>query len=519
MNNLTPKLLINNKKNQIIFFSFLIFSLILLFLGIPYTKWYFKTDDFGNIYHCFIKSYKDIIKFVYEGNIEHASHACNDLHDQHFLGGLYRPMSFIYYLPQVFLFGTNAYGYFLITIILHALNSVLLFLIFTKIISPIFSFLFTMYFAFHPTLIWLGWISAQTYFTEFLTLIFLLFFLKKYLDTNQIKFYLFSCVLFLMNIYLKEQTIVLPIWIIWATYIYKTFKLNSQKSVFTKLKVSLILSSGYWLIIFFYLFTRALIFPIRVINTNTPTSLTFALNLHSFLNRQKERFFDFVTYIADFLNLSLLPKNHQIIKGSLIIILIIFLFILFINSKNKIISLFLLFSILLFSWPALLIHYQPRYIYISLAFFILLIIFLLKSQKSTNLFAKYKKTIMCILSLTICINATYLTIQLTAKEKLLNHIKISLMNLIKKDELQNAITNNHALCFYNLPYYFRQGTAQATWMLTNKSNYPIYVYLTKPPISTIYKLGYNHIPNPKTVNKNILYITWDYDKSEFIFDY
>lgn len=487
--------------NKKILLSIILFLLIFVILGLPYTNWGFKTDDFANIYHCFIKSYKDIIRFFYEGDIERLSLPSNATATCHFLRGLYRPMSFIYYLPQVYLFGINPYFYHLSTIAIHAINSVLLFNIFTTIIPINFAFLAALYFGFHPTLIWIGWISAQTYFTELLVLIFLILNLKKYLDTNKIKYYIYSCILFILNIYLKEQTFVLPIWIIAATYIYNSKIMNITKSKLQILKESIKVSIGFWLILTFYFITRALIFPIDL-NPKEHTSFTFSLSLNSFLSRQKERFFDLVTYIANFFNLNIVPQNHQLIKGTLILFISTILIYLFIKNTKKSLITFLIFSVLIFSWPAILMHYQPRYIYLSLAFFVLTMIVLFKYQETKSFIYNYQKTFATFLLILISVNGVYLTKELKKNEAIRHNVMQAFTSLIQEKTIQDAINANKNLHFFNLNQYFEIGIAQAMWMLSGKSDFNVYSSKEKPD----------------KINPHTIYITLDSEKSKFIID-
>ncbi|MCG2756587.1 hypothetical protein L6269_03825 [Candidatus Dependentiae bacterium] len=432
-------------KNNKIFVSTILFLIIISILGIPFYNWGFKTDDWGNLYYCNIKSYKCILNYFTQGNIENLYNPSNvdsAIKIQSFLQGLFRPMSFIYYLPQYCLFSTNAYGYYLVTIAFHALNSVILFNIFTYFAPIIFAFLASLFFAFHPSLWnWLGWTSAQTYQIELFVFLISILFLKKYLDSEKLKFYLISCTLFASNLFLKEQTIVFPFWVIFAIYFYE--KVQNIKNIRFALKISI----GYWLVAIFYLITRASMFPI---NSNAGT-FNCELNLSSFFNRMGLRIFDFVTYISDMFMLTWLPKNHQIINGLIIISLAVILLFLFMHNRKKLNIIFLLFSVLIFSWPAILIQYQPRYIYISIPFFIMGIIFLFSySNLNFNFFKN--KNLYSILSVSlIIIFALFLHNKLKLREKVLNHISTSFKELINNKIIQNQIKNkNHYVLLHFL---------------------------------------------------------------------
>ena len=548
------------KINKKIVLSITLFLIIILVLGIPFYQWGFKNDDWSNLNNCIIKSYKDILNYFTQGNIEclyNPSNVDSSIKIQSFLQGLFRPLSFIYYLPQYFLFSTHAYGYYLTTIIFHALDTVILFNIFANFISIFFAFFASLFFAFHPSLWnWLGWTSAQTYQIELFVFLISILFLKKYLDSGKISFYLISCTLFTANLFLKEQTIVFPFWVIFAIYFYE--KTKNIKNVKFALKISI----GYWLVALFYLITRASMFPI---NSNAKT-FNCELNVSSFLNRLIVRVFDFVTYIADMLMLTWLPKNHQIINGLIILIFIIIFLILFIKNtihlrqgyggQEKIYILFLLFSTIIFSWPAILIQYQPRYIYMSIPFFILSLIILISYSELNFNFIKNKKFLYALLTATTILFALFLYNKLKLREKVLNHITVSFKELINNNTIQNQIKNKKPLCFIALPpYWFDMGTAQAMWFLTKDNSYPVYhfgakiveknrhsyreipqfnknylkVTLTKtdveieslnPELLWFYenniKLSKTKINIPqKYLSENPIFITWDYEKANF----
>lgn len=534
---LTPQ-----KKNQTALFSLLLFFLTITILGLPFTNWGFKTDDFGNIYHCKINSLKDMVNFFTEGNMERFNHASNSTSDsQAFFAGLYRPVSFIYYYAQYLLFGTNPYGYFLTTVIFHALNSVLLFNIFIPIAGTLGAFLAAAFFAFHPSLWnWLGWISAQTYFIELFVLLLLILALKHYLDSKKIIFYILSCTLFALNLFLKEATIILPLWIIPAVYLYLD---KNPGSLWKSLRVSL----GYWLVVVGYVAARLSMFPL----TSNTGSLTFEPTLASFLARMQSRVLDFVTYAVDMIGFTTLPANNRIFKGSLLLAFFALLAWLFIHNQQKKWMIFFLYSTALFSWPALLMHYQPRYIYMALPFFLLMILVGFKFYQSSYQ-PKIYKAVSYALCLIIATHAYFLFDKLALRESVLHQVTQSFQTLAN-----NQTLHNRPLCFVGIPsHWFSMGTAQAMWLLTNNNSYPVYQcdakmylagndnYLKVPALDKNYleiiknedgfllqslhkdKLWFADetgkrraqvsLSIPKEAREhNTIFITWDYYKAEF----
>jgi len=474
------EVMVKKQKCQIIISIFL-FLLVLTILGIPYTKWGFQTDDFSNIYHSFIKSYKDIFRFFYEGSIETFLYPSGVEAKGAFFSGLYRPMSFIFYLPQVFFFGINPYGYFLTTIALHTINAVILFNILFAYFPILFSFLAAAYFAFHPSLYRLGWISAQSYQIELLLLFFIIFSLKKYIDSKKISFYILSCLLLLTTLCLKEACVVFALWSIPAVYIYTK-----------NLKQSLLTSIGYWVVTIFYLIIRAIVLPIT---SNTGT-FHCEPNWTSFIARQKEKLIDFVSFFSDMIGLNWLPGNNRLIKGSIIVTVCLLLLYLFIKNRKKNYIMFFLFSMLIFSWPALLIQHKPRYIYMSLIFFTIAVIISLAYSKIPLTRYRYAGTLfLCTL---ISYNAYYLTQELTKREVMYNFATTSFQTLAQNKTFQQAMNGGYSFCMVtsNMPGILNVATAQAIWLMTQNDSYNVY----------------HSKPNTK---EKILCIDWDTKEQKF----
>lgn len=527
-------------------YSFILFISVVCLLGIPFKKWGFKTDDFGNIYHCKIESIQDIPKFFYEGNMEQFNHESNHTQlPQAFFCGLYRPMSFLYYALQYFFFGTSPYCYFLLTIMIHAANAALLFYLFSFWLSFILAFFGAAFFALHPSLWnWLGWISAQTYQIELLIFLLSLIALKKSLDTNKKQYYFISLFLYACNLFLKEQTIVFPFWIIGALYFYKKKDAHSKKENIIK---SLKWSLGYWLVALSYTVCRALIFPL----TSNTSTLTFEPTWSSFITRQQARFFDFVTYATDLLGLSWLSSGNQLLKGTFLISIIIVISWLFFTSTKKSLMAFCAWSTLILSWPALLMHHQPRYLYLALPCIIAMVLIGITSyhHKTYFYYAAHSGSILAMIMLFL--QSGFLLTRFKQREEVLFHITHSFEKLVQNEQIKH-----NPVCFVNLPtQWFAMGNAQAIWLLTENNAYPVYhfggnihlknreTYLQSPifdhnPISIsktdkgffiesedCNTVWFNHdtqnqahveliIPEQYQQQKPI-YVTWDYQKGEF----
>ncbi len=476
--------------------------MIFFILGLPFTKWGFKTDDWGNIWHSVSTSWRDWLNFFTEGkSIELFNHPSNcDIKnaEQSFFCGLYRPMSFIYFAPQYWFFKAWPYGYYLVTIATHALASVIFFNLLSFFTGVTIAFFSATYFGFHPSLWnWLGWTSAQTYQIELLVLLLIIVMLKSFIDKKNWWAYIFACFLFLTNVFLREQTIFLPFWLVFAIPLYQRMRFTQKQSYIWCFGRAIVNMIPFFCISFFYLLVRLHFFQFTA---NTAT-LTFQPTWQSFSARMISRKYDFVSYVADMLGLSVLPNNHQIIKGLLIIFLLGVIIYFFIRSKNKLVPFFLSVSCLLFSWPALLMHTQPRYYYMALPLFIALFLVLIRDY----LLKKHIQIIsFLIVTVLIVTNTFFLYAQLKKRERVLHHI-----TTVFRELTQHQKTQNRALCFFNLPsVWFHEGTTQAVWLLRQSSKYPVFHY----ECSNIEEFSL-----PQSQQKyNPLFITWDQEKKNFI---
>ncbi len=456
--------------------SIVLFLIVFCTLGLPFTQWGFKSDDWGNVYHCIIRQWSDFFRFFTEGNIEKFCLPSNVMPpDQAFFQGLYRPLSFIYYYLQYGIFGTAPYGFLLVTTFFHACNAVLFFNLLKLKVTRVTAFLAAAYFGFHPSLwIWFGWTSAQTYFVELCVFFLGVYALLAYLRTESFVFYFLGCVLYTLNLMLKEQTIFLPLWLVGAFYIY-------GKSFWQSIK----LSTGFWIITGCYLWWRLQLFPL----TAQTGTLTFQPTWHSFITRFSSRFYDAVSYLNEFLGFSWLPLRHQMIKGFLVTVTLSLLCILFFRSRHKKYALFLVCSIPFFSWPAIIMHFQPRYIYLALPLMIAAVAILIDPPPQWLKFA---------LGALIAWNAVFLVHHLTQREKILHMITTAF-----EDIVANPITTGKSLCFVDLPScWFDQGTTQAVWLLRHEAHKPVFqVQDTKM--------------SPELAQENPLLITWDKNSCKF----
>ena len=453
------------KENKKYIFYFLSFFLPFILLGLIFPKWGFFIDDAGNILHSRIKNFSDFFKFFSEENIQDFLFFPDNLCRQNpraFFAVIYRPLVFIYFYFQSLLFRNFILGYFLTTIALHSLNTLLLFRIISFFGDYYLSFIAALFFAFHSSLYnWLGWISAQQYHIEVLFILLLILFLKKYLKTKNIYYYFISCFFLLFSLFTRESGIILPVWILFAIYFYQ--KYLSKKTGWIIFLSSIKYSVGYWFMAFFYIIERSYFFPF----TSNTTQFCFGSSWESFLFRFKNRFFDLVSYVSDLFGFCWLLSKNQFLKGSLILF-VSFLFVwLFIKNKYKVLLLFWYFSLFLFSWVNILTQYRTRFLYLALPFWAMIIFWNIRFFNGSK---KVRKIALFLLSFFIVLNCSFLISKMRYRERVSNSMTESIKNLVKKKEV-----SGRPLCFVGLPDKWFCGMAQTVWFCAGEP-FPIVYY-------------------------------------------
>ncbi len=539
----------SHTSTQVLVAAAFLIAMVMGIFALPFTQWGFKTDDWANILHSKLSSLDDIFNLFREGNMESINHPSGSGPDTgSFLSGLYRPLSFLYYYPQTLLFGTHAYGYFFVTILFHALNAGLFFLALTYFFPFSYALAGAAFFAFHPSLQnWLGWISAQTYFIELFILELIFFSFYRWFTSKKPGWYWLSVVLFFLNLLLKEASILFPVWV------GLTVLLFTKDPLRERIKKSFFAASGFVITAAAYCLIRLSCMPFITTGTST---LGFSLSWNSFITKQIARAMQLLTLTYDILSLTWLPKGNRLLNGSILLVLLMLLVLLFLRSPRKKIVIFCLVSTALFSWPGLIMHYQPRYMYMALPWFIVALLTLVQDYISHANNAFIKKIAAIGLAIYIPFTAFFVYKNLKEREHTLHFVDSSLRTLVY-NTLPAAGWHKDPLCFVWLPaHLFDMGTAQAVWFLdgVKPHSYPVY-----QPTNLLFMPSHNHaraipqstqatvsctvhnnvvtittsnqnifsingmpgqsiltlsLPKPSDAQK-MFYVTWDYEKAQF----
>lgn len=415
-----------------IIISLLLFVFVFVLLTIPYTGWWFNgCDDFRGLYQGYCaKTWSDLFYFFCDGHIGQGIGPSNYLDaapnaPTGFFSTYYRPIYLVCLTLQYWVFGTNAYGYFLCNVFFHALNSTLLFLIFSSITTVLPALLGALFFAFHPQVAYRfgAIVNLHYYINVFLILLTLIFF-KKYLDVKKTRFYLLACLTFTTALFTRESCIVLPAIIFLMTWAYQ------QKPITHVLKTTL----GFFVIAGAFLGLRMYLYPIAE-HAGSHTTIS------NFLFAKKQ---ELLVCLYDCFGLSWLPWGHKIMRGTLLGTLLLLAAWLFIKNRQKIWILVLCISAFLMLWPGLVGCYSPRYMYEALPFIIGAFIFLFQGYQGS--LTKYKNIPLLLIS-----GLIVFCILLTRQSFFLREQKMQTNAHAIQDLITNPLTKNRAICFLSYP--------------------------------------------------------------------
>ncbi|MBX9830384.1 hypothetical protein K2X40_00360 [Candidatus Babeliales bacterium] len=436
-----------------VFFSVFIFVNVLAILALPFFNWGFINDDCGFLWYSQLHKLSDLFSFFAPHDIGHAFNPSNyAAYPLTFGSVLYRPMQFVLFGLESWFLGINPYALLICVITLHALLSVALFNIYFTFFGPYFAFFGAMFFALHPSLEhWIGVFTCQIYIVDALYLLGSAYFLKRYLDTGRLAWYLLSCSIMTVSIFAKETLLVFPVWAFAATIFY--FLFTQGGALWSHAGRAVRVSLGYWAGALFYLMVRVWLYPLQTVGGS------FKQTLSVFIARQQERLGDWISYVCDYLYVGLVPSGNRLFKGSLVLVIISFFVWPFIARKQYKEFFFLAGSMALFTWPALLLYYQPRYLYVGLPFLFGIILYVLAFYSSRLKLSQC--WVGVVLSLILVVNATGFFYRQRTKERVLCTITTAFKELVTNKKIYER-----AVLFIGLPmHWFGSGNAQALWLL------------------------------------------------------
>lgn len=337
------------KKYDLNYYAVILGVSILAFI-LPCKTWNFVGESYSSIYG--VSSIKSLSDFSNKKIIDSMSDTVNastPRPNRTFLG-TYRPALWLAYLIEYKTFGLNAYLYYLLLVLIHIINSFLLFYLLKPLFNGLIALFCTLFFTVNPTLfVWFGDISRhQNQLSLFLFLLSVLF-LKKILTTTKTNiFWVFlSALSYLLCILIRETFVIAPFLAALAVpFFYK------QKQIRKKIcSITFILAAVFSV----YLLMRLSSCPFTVESSQNIFSLCEKMPLIIFKNffyYLKELYLSIVS-VFFYHKFCLFCENHnwifeyKIIKNSLLLALTI----LFIINKQKKMFLYLFLCFILVLWP------------------------------------------------------------------------------------------------------------------------------------------------------------------------
>jgi len=329
------------------------------------------------------------------------------------IGNLYRPLRGVFYTINRQIWGLNAFGYHLNSLLLHFFITVLVFFITLKITDrTIFSFVVSIFFATHP--VHTARITNMTATFDVFGILFLLLAFLFYIifsKENIKKYYFLSIIFYLLALFSSEEaiTLILLLFLYDFSFNYK-FNLKNLKLLLRKY-IPYILLTVFYLIIRFLVLRQIGRAPHYFEHTFSGTLLA---TTKVFLGYIAILFYPFNLSIERVVRLETSILNIKFI-ALLIILLLIFFF--FIRSYNKSKVMFFSlgwFFITMLPFSNILPQFTimaDRYLYLSSYGFCFFLAFLIFKIKNIREIKKYSSTLIIVLVLIVTSVYSYSTIQ------------------------------------------------------------------------------------------------------------
>lgn len=422
--------------------------LLTLFLGVVLmsVSWRFEASNFGDLLHAgkpktleqvgyfFVHKDPELFRQHPSARAQRSDHGLKS----YFFSAKYRPLTYLTIALENHFFDYHEKYYLLFAMILHLLAAGMLFYFLQRIFSWYAACLGTLFFLCNQAVgAWLGSVSHQQYQLELFMFFIVALLLKKHLDSGKLRYLMMSLVIFFAALFFRETLVIFPFWaFIFVAFYQKNFKeFDFFKPILTFI--------SYSLFSILYIVLRGVHYPLNFDYYYAKLSPS---------NLFEGRFDDLRLFLDDVLGVVFFP-GERTFKIIMLLFILAALLEIFRRSTYKEHVIFFVSSGLLFMWPLIFRHYDPRYLYLPLIFFIIGFLFLIK-----DLGNHYFKKIIFSLCLMLC--ATHACFFGARMDARMNEAQAFNRNI--DAFLQHSFDEKKMVCFLNTPYEcFGNGTMEA----------------------------------------------------------
>ncbi|MBY0353670.1 hypothetical protein K2W90_04880 [Candidatus Babeliales bacterium] len=213
-------------------YALAIFIIVFSIGALPVDKIWYREDDLGQIINGLIFSKEDALRVIKADEREFIVPMNYRRSKPNFISGFLRPLKHFFFTVVYALCGLEAKAYYLLHVIFHALNAVLLFYLFSQWLSVWLSLLGGLMFGLYPDISWLVWLatfhnSLATFFLLLSGLLFCFFWQRH----GSWWYYFFSGFSFLLSLLARENGIFFPLWLFFGMFLYALEQRTCWQSV------------------------------------------------------------------------------------------------------------------------------------------------------------------------------------------------------------------------------------------------------------------------------------------------